>query len=272
MHRYICCISLSFLFLACESPTVKKEYYKSGEVKAEYQVENGEISGLYKRYYKSGTLKSEIPYTEGKINGLKKIFKKNGDISWEAEYTDGKLNGICREYSPEGSVITKGYFKNGKQEGKTTKMYDDGTVKIENNYENGLAQGKFKEYYKNGQILMDALYNSDSVVYYSKFSEQGNIIDFYRCIDIQLPKEPVRVGKEYMVNIHFYGPLNKEVKYKFYFEDNDKRLMTDSQVVKQKSIIEKFKPQKTGILKIGVLIEEPFETYKEERTIKVVKS
>lgn len=57
---------LLLLFMAGCSVETKKEFYPSGQVKAEKRYKKGKLEGLAKEFYESGKLKAKIYYKEDK--------------------------------------------------------------------------------------------------------------------------------------------------------------------------------------------------------------
>lgn len=72
---------------------VKKAYYESGALKAEFNYENGKKHGLTKVYYESGALEAEANFENGKRHGLSKYYSEDEKLIMRKNYIDGKVVG-----------------------------------------------------------------------------------------------------------------------------------------------------------------------------------
>jgi antitoxin component YwqK of YwqJK toxin-antitoxin module len=84
------------LVLALTSPysvlaEVKKVHYDSGNLKAEWNYENGMLQGISKSYHENGSLKSEANFKDGKQEGITKLYDEDGNLEAEVNYKNGKL-------------------------------------------------------------------------------------------------------------------------------------------------------------------------------------
>lgn len=57
---------------------IEREYYKNGQVKAEWSYKKGVVDGPYKSYYENGRLKSEVIFRNGKIDSEVKEYDEEG--------------------------------------------------------------------------------------------------------------------------------------------------------------------------------------------------
>ena len=64
---------------------VKREYYKSGELKSEVFVINGKYHGEYKKYYENGQLELLCSYIDNKMNGEIKSYFPDGQLRYIAK-------------------------------------------------------------------------------------------------------------------------------------------------------------------------------------------
>ncbi|MHC4357433.1 MAG: toxin-antitoxin system YwqK family antitoxin [Planctomycetota bacterium] len=96
-----------------ESGQLKKEYYGSGALRAEWYVRDGRPEGIYKTYYESGQLHQELNYKNGKPEGIVNEYYESGQLHEEDNYKDGKQEGISKLYSESGQLWWEGNYKNG---------------------------------------------------------------------------------------------------------------------------------------------------------------
>jgi antitoxin component YwqK of YwqJK toxin-antitoxin module len=142
---------VKFAQLGFKTPTERKLYYVTGELKSIGKVSCGKEIGEWKYYYENGkTLKEGIYNDEGLENGYW-IF--NNQL---------------------GRPIKEGNYVNGKQDG-TWKLYDEqGVLKKMQTYQMGKVIGPYQEYYSNGQVKIDgALLNDEENGYFKYYDEKG---------------------------------------------------------------------------------------------------
>ncbi len=86
-----------------------------------------------KEYYESGQLKAEGNLKDGKLEGPLKTYNPSGQLKAEGNFKDGKQEGITRIHSPSGQLQVEAYFMNGQLISK--KKYDeDGNLESEQDY------------------------------------------------------------------------------------------------------------------------------------------
>jgi len=108
-------IIVAVLVAGCTpSSNTEKEYYETGEVMSESQVENGLLDGVQKEYYKSGQLKQYSEWHKGKRNGLSEEYYKNGVVKRKGEFKDDKPVDTVFFYYKKGGLQEMQIFKNGK--------------------------------------------------------------------------------------------------------------------------------------------------------------
>ena len=94
---------------------ILREYYEDGNLKIEYNYDNGKKNGIQKKWYENKQLSINYNYINGKLNGIQKKWYKNGNIQSEINYKNDVLHGI-----------SKYWYKNGQL--KYTKIYEDGIL------------------------------------------------------------------------------------------------------------------------------------------------
>ncbi len=96
---------ICFLLFSCRNNEVmKREFYRSGELKSEFKTVGKMKNGEAKYYYKNGLLKDKVNY-------------KN-DI----------LDGDCFSYDKGGHLISRGYFRGGKPVGPIFYYYQNNLI------------------------------------------------------------------------------------------------------------------------------------------------
>lgn len=160
-----------------------KEYYPTGQLKAEGEYLNDRKSGPWLFYHQNGKVEQTGQYTkEGKPTGDWKWYYDSGNILREESFIKGKAEGLMTEFSDSGKVITKGLFTEGLKEGDWLEI--DGDEKSSGIYRNGLKEGKwiitYEENGKEASIAnyIDGLENGKFSSYHinGKLKEQGEYI------------------------------------------------------------------------------------------------
>jgi len=159
-----------------------KEYYTSGEIRAEGKYENGKRIGPWKFYHQNGKLEQAGTYVKGgKPDGDWKWYYESGSILREEHFERGKPEGEMREYNDSGKVITKGNFLDGDMDGNW--FLDDGDEREEGTYKSGQRDGLWKFFFTNGKVAHQGKYiegnEQDKHTYYydnGRVMQEGSFI------------------------------------------------------------------------------------------------
>ena len=176
-----------------------KEFYSTGELKAEGEYIKNKRNKEWKFYFKSGKIEQSGTYKKGKPNGLWKWVYENGQTEREENFLNGKEDGLLIEYYNDGRLKTKGNFFDGAEDsewyyhigdhteegtyragamdGIWKHHYENGKLRYEGNYVLGSQDGKHKYYWDNGKIREEGLYfmgNKDGN--WRKYDKDGNMI------------------------------------------------------------------------------------------------
>jgi len=159
-----------------------KEFYPSGQLKAEGEYLNDRKSGPWRFFHLNGKDEQIGQYTkDGKPTGDWKWFYENGNILREESFIKGNPEGLMIEYSDSGKIITKGnytdglregewleidgdeksvgVYRNGQKEGKWVVTYEENNrTASEGNYIDGLENGKFTSFHINGKVKEQGQY------------------------------------------------------------------------------------------------------------------
>lgn len=132
----------------------EKSYYDNGSVHFVYHYVDEKLEGVTKEYYDSGELKAEIVYKQGKVESQKE-FLKNGRLERETRYLDDKKHETRIEYYSTGELFRERQLIDGILEGIEKEYYQNGKLKAERNYQNGKRHGSAVGYYANGNLKGD---------------------------------------------------------------------------------------------------------------------
>lgn len=189
-----------------------KEFYDSGELRAEGSYMNNKRIGNWKFYFKNGSLEQNGTYTDDKPEGKWTWYFPNGNIKREENYYRGFEDGESIEYNDSGKVVTKGNYIEGEKDGEW--FYENGDFKEIGSYRAGSREGGWKAFYEDGKLLYEAKFTSDrfSGKYTSywpdgKTKQTGKYVDGQKEGDWVIYKED---GLQYFVISYRNG---SEVKY-----------------------------------------------------------
>ena len=233
--------SLFLFFASCKDN--RKEYYPTGELKAEYKIKSNHLHGAVKEYYKNGTLKEKAFYKNGELEGIKKVYYKNGKLDYETEFKNNIENGFHKDYSKEGILVAEGYFIDGKQDGITRWYFPDGKIEQEEEFKNGIPHGIYKSYYENGQIKLYALRDRNNTVFYKEYTKKGDLKDEYRLISIEFENDSIYFGEQCKAELQVYGALPEKSYLEVFLADME----TDFDIPFEKILLKEGKATYTTI-------------------------
>lgn len=159
-----------------------KEYYDSGELKAEGTYKNYVKIGEWEYYHKNGKLEQTGKYINGKPDGEWLWYYESGNLLRKENFYAGIEQGYYTEYSDSGTVITEGNYIEGEKDGKW--FYQMGDYREQGNYINGMRDGHWKAYYNhNNRVYFEGRFTNDQpdgvhTFYYDtgRVKEQGKYI------------------------------------------------------------------------------------------------
>ncbi len=131
-------------------------WWENGEVKYEYNYEEGVLSGQWKFWDENGRLKEERNYEKGRRNGICKIFKDTA-LVLKGAYNNGLKTGMWFSWGEQGKLKRETEYFSGKKNG-IWKKYKKGYLKTEGTYVHDVKTGIWKDYYTNGQLQWEKNY------------------------------------------------------------------------------------------------------------------
>ncbi|GAA5030115.1 hypothetical protein GCM10011506_18980 [Marivirga lumbricoides] len=187
LTRHILILCVLVLFESCTS--VEKEYYPSGKIAYEYNIENGKKDGVALKYYESGELMQKSNWAEGEKVGKSFTYYKSGVEKYIANFENNKQDGWTFYYDSLGNLRGKQEFVDGNLDGKFEEYYADGTVmaKGTNSFKGGTK--KIYEYFPNGKPKRFVYERNDSLIYLKSLDETGDITNAYFTIKLKAEDE-----------------------------------------------------------------------------------
>lgn len=138
-----------------------KEFYESGQLRAEGMYALGNKIGRWRFYHENGSIEQEGTFNnQGNPEGPWKWFYDDGKILREENYRNGLSDGVYTEYDETGKVITQGEFVDGLEEGFWKFEYGD--TREEGTYKAGMRNGEWKTYYDNGELAFVGSFIDDN--------------------------------------------------------------------------------------------------------------
>ncbi len=159
-----------------------KEYYETGELKAEGKYRDDLKVQTWKYYYRNGKVEQKGDYMRGLPEG-KWTWNYESGITWrEEEFVSGLEDGPSIEYNDTGAVIAQGGYIEGLKEGLWFLQIND--HREEGPYFEDLRNGVWKHYYlNNGQLRFEGAFENGQAsglhsFYYlnGRLKERGNYV------------------------------------------------------------------------------------------------
>lgn len=218
-----------------------KEFYQSGQLKAEVNFDNGKIDGRLKAYFESGQIAEISNWKNDSLNGLAKYYYDNGVLYREANYKAGRLNGEQKTFYENGKLNTSLLYKddllwqvtinhdstgnkldemtmtNGT--GVLNVYYPSGVIKSVTEFRDGKPNGKSIWYYESGKDL--------AVFYLVAGKKEGKLVSFHengKPAKESFYKNDYIIGTERAFNVN--GILISEVTYKQDLTQEDIKKLT----------------------------------------------
>tara|TARA_R110002050_G_scaffold15392_3_gene47381 strand:- start:8921 stop:9589 length:669 start_codon:yes stop_codon:yes gene_type:complete len=153
--------------------------------------------------------------SDGKIEGEMIFYDKEGNIKDVINYKNGSKEGEAKGFYTNGQLRIETNFKNNLQNGTSKEYYKNGGIESILKYKDGVKYGDLSYYYKEGSLKMKATSNNDTTVYYKEYSKEGEMIDFYRKVDIIPKLDTVTMGENFDIHVKIFGSIEdiKEVMY-----------------------------------------------------------
>lgn len=159
-----------------------KEFYPTGEIRAQGAYLNGKRTGKWNFFYQNGKKEQTGSYNKnGKPEANWTWYYESGNTLREESFINGLTEGEMREYTDSGKVITRGMYVEGEKEGFW--FLEDGDERQEGNYKAGQRTGEWKWFYSNGKTaykgeFIENLENGKHTIYYDngRVMQEGKFI------------------------------------------------------------------------------------------------
>jgi antitoxin component YwqK of YwqJK toxin-antitoxin module len=186
---------------------IQKSYYESGALNEEYEMVDDSVTGMYKQYYENGNLKITCNKLNGKFNGHSKFYYQTG----EATHVHGMKDGPFIFYDEIGNLKNKGHFKNDKEDSLIYTYYPSGKIHVKRFWKEGVSEGPYQFYFENGKMEVEGVCHNDSIVYYKRYNEAGDLEEKFRDLKVLPERDTISLGSTFSGKIVIYGPNPDEV-------------------------------------------------------------
>ena len=129
---------------------VWKEWYETGEKKAEYSFLNGKEHGIRSVWHQNGSLGEQGSMQFGMQEGDWKIWYENGQLQAQTTYTKGIENGTRIQWNNAGQKISEAEVQGGMQNGLRRFWYDNGQLKAQGYFQLDVKNGPEEEFAEDG--------------------------------------------------------------------------------------------------------------------------
>ena len=187
-----------------------KSFYRNGNLKAEGDRNNYELSGPWLFYNEDGVKTVEISYEGGLKNGLQKTFRE-GQVVKEEPFVNDKIQGFTRLFYLSGALKEEIPFVDGREKGEGYVYEEDGRIVTLHTYkagvltrrqsinrfdETGLQQGVWMKFHKNRQISEEGPYvNGLKHGYWKFYQPNGNLKRVEKWVMGELQQDAAEVAK-----------------------------------------------------------------------------
>jgi len=155
-------IKSSVTFSQSDSIAVETEYY------------NNVRNGYHREWYISGQLRAEWFYVFGKLEGPYTFWYEDGQLWYSQFYKNDSLDSISTWYHEDGKLSTSSFYINGNLDGVLQRWNDSGVMTDSSGYNNGNLIGYDTKWDENGDLDRKYFYNSyalpDTYWYYQASS------------------------------------------------------------------------------------------------------
>jgi antitoxin component YwqK of YwqJK toxin-antitoxin module len=123
----------------------------------------GKMHGAVREYYETGQLRAETHYLHGTAHGTKKVLYANGNPQTEGAFVEGTLEGCWKDYYDTGTLLAEYHLVHGKRHGTEKKVHANGKPKSQGNYVTGMPVGWHRQWAEDGSKAGEMFYDDNGV-------------------------------------------------------------------------------------------------------------
>ena len=112
---------------------------------------------VQKSYYRTGLIREEIPLRNGQRHGVARTWHRNGQLASEEPYRNGLPHGVCRQWDEAGRLLGKYRILRGT--GVQRSWHDNGRLQMEVSTVRGEFCGRNRIWLRDGTLLSERIYD-----------------------------------------------------------------------------------------------------------------
>ena len=117
-----------------------------------------EVKTTIQRYfYRTGLIREEIPLRNGQRHGVARTWHRNGQLASEEPYRNGLPHGVCRQWDEAGRLLGKYRMLRGT--GIQRAWHDNGRLQMEVSTVRGEFCGRNRIWLRDGTLLSERFYD-----------------------------------------------------------------------------------------------------------------
>lgn len=151
-----------------------KDYYPTGEKKAQGNFLDNRQSGSWTYYFINGGIEQKGRFERGRFHGLWLWYYPNGNTWREESYFNGREDGIFIEFDRTGKILEKGDYISGERDGEW--VYQVGDHEEKGSYVIGLREGIWKHFYSDGKLKYEGNYSQGNPDKRHKYYYQTGVL------------------------------------------------------------------------------------------------
>jgi hypothetical protein len=160
-------------------------------------------------YYRSGQLREQVPLRNGQRHGVVRTWHKNGKPATEEPFQNGLLHGICRQWDEAGRLLGKYRMDHGT--GLQRGWHENGQLQIEVSTLRGEFCGRNRIWLRDGTLISERFYLHGRVVgadEYGQAAANDKTLPKFRGQPAKLPPKSLTTEK-HILNVFLCSLLQK---------------------------------------------------------------
>jgi antitoxin component YwqK of YwqJK toxin-antitoxin module len=180
---------LSIFIVACSNLKEKKEYYPTGEILENIQVDNN-----------------------GMKQGERIIYFQNGDIMFKKYYINDTINGKAYEYYHKNILKAQQEYDKGLRVGVYKKYFESSKLQLIQHYNNkGKKEGEAIIYAENGKPVMKQYCINDFIVGAIEYDSLGTLKKERHTVELSILNSNLSIKDSVKIKAHIYDVYNQKI-------------------------------------------------------------
>jgi len=112
---------------------------------------------IQRYFYRTGLIREEIPLRNGQRHGVARTWHRNGQLASEEPYQNGLPHGVCRQWDEAGRLL--GRYRMLRGTGVQRAWHDNGRLQMEVSTARGEFSGRSRIWLRDGTLLSERIYD-----------------------------------------------------------------------------------------------------------------